>query len=706
MGAWAPLFRHPGPLALALLGCVAWGAVLYRGGLPWLRRQLEQRSLPQRRAWLGTVSLLAVLLLVAAPIPVLMPAEPFALTVRATGERNPQSQGSEVWVLGLLDSHGALLSPKGWRPEGRWERRNGDVWLSHLAQPAMLHWEAGARGSLVLQLLTHDYSGIAEYTVNGKTERIDLYSPPGTDTRRDVVLPNPNAPFRVGAVLRNSLVLVAHALLLGTLLLMAGLWLTGREARVSQPVSPRLAGLLAPIPTVVVAGIWLLAVYPGMMSPDSTSQWRDALTGYIDDAHPLFHTVAIRMLQKLWESPAAVALAQIAGMGALVGWGCASLARAGVSRGVIVLTSVLFALAPVNGAMAVTLWKDVPFSFCILALCVLLFRSVTDPNLRWGGLFWVSVVALGAMALLFRHNGLPAVVGTFLALGLLRRAHYKTVALALMATFVIAAGTRAILGRTYTIKPFPKGMTLVGFLGAHVAAGTPLAPEERALLETLHPLDDKWNYRCFSNVYTIWDGRFDMAALARHDKALLPLFIQLTRRNVSPVLSHVLCSSSVLWKISQGGDLINGPPIWVEPDGEMGTIEQKERKLRTTPLVPALREPLLRWTLRSLRPDVAWLLWRPALTFYLLLLACAVACIRHRTWRLAAVALPVVLHTAALAALIPSPDVRYQYPVFLVALMFVPAWLAGTRLQAAPAAEAPRRTPEATPEDSALRSAG
>ncbi|ATB48877.1 hypothetical protein [Corallococcus macrosporus] len=705
MGAWAPLFRHAWPRALALSGSVAWGVVLYRGGLPWLVRRLERRSLTQRRAWLGAVSLLALLLLVAAPIHVLMPAEPFTLTLRATGERNPQSQGSEVWVLGLLDAHGTRLSPKGWRPEGNWERRNGDVWLSHLDQPALLHWEARTRGPLVLQLLTHDHSGIIEYTVKGRTERIDLYSPPGTDTRRDVVIPDPVALFRGDAALQNGLVLAAHALVLATLLLMAGLWLTGREARVSEPVSPRRAGLLAPIPFVVVAGVWLLAVYPGMLSPDSTSQWRDALSGHMDDAHPLFHTVSIRMLQKLWESPAVVALAQIAGLGALVGWGCASLARAGVSRGVIVLTSVLFAVVPVNGTMAVTLWKDVPFSFCVLALSVLVFRSATDPTLRWGWRFWVGVIVLGAMAMLLRHNGLPAVVGTFLALGLLRRGRYKSVALALVAAVVVTAGTRALLSRTYTIKPFPKGMTLVGFLGAHVAAGTPLAPEERALLEELHPLDDKWNYRCFSNVYTIWDGRFDMAALTRHSDALLPLLVRLTRRDAGPVLSHVLCSSSVLWKLSQGGDLINGPPIWVEPDGRMGTIEPGEKKLRTTSLLPALREPLLRWTLRTLRPDLAWLLWRPALPFYLLLLACAVACIRHRTWRLAAVALPAVLHTAALAALIPSPDVRYQYPVFLVALMFVPAWLAGARLEASPAAEAPPRSPSAPHEDPALRSA-
>ncbi|WP_237078596.1 hypothetical protein [Myxococcus xanthus] len=706
LGAWVPLFQSLFSRVVVALGCLALGAVLYRFLLPWLHSRLTRYSPAQQRTWLGVVALVTVLLMVATPLHAIMPAERLPVTVRATGERNPSSQGSEVWVLGLLDAHGSPLPSNGWRPEGKWEHRSGGAWLSHLDQPARLHWEAGGHKPRVLQLLAHGHSGIVEYTVNGRTERLDLYSPPGTDARRDLVLHHPPIALTASAGFRITVMLAAHALVLGSLLLLMGLWLTSRPPPPLKPAPRRWEGLLTAIPTVAVAGIWLLTVYPGMLSPDSTSQWRDALSGDMDDAHPLFHTASIRFLQKLWESPAAVALAQIAGLGVLVGWGCAALARAGVSRGIIALTSAVFALAPVNGTMAVTLWKDVPFSLCILALCIWVFRSATDTTTRWDVPFWVSMVVLGAMAMLFRHNGLPAVVGTFLALGLLRRERYKAVALALVATFVVASGTRWMLSQTYTIKPFPKGMTLVGFLGAHVAAGTHLEPGERALLEELHPLDDKWNYRCFSNVFTIWDGRFDMDALTRHNKALLPLLVRLTQRDAAPVLSHVLCSSSVLWKLSQGSDHINGPPIWRGPHGELNTIEPGTRHLRSDSLLPVLREPLLQWTVRTLQPDLAWLLWRPALPLYLLLLACAVACVRHRTWRLAAVALPVVLHTAALAALIPSPDVRYQYPVFLVALMFVPAWLAGMRLNAAPSAEAPRRAPSTSQDAPTLRSAG
>jgi hypothetical protein len=53
------------------------------------------------------------------------------------------------------------------------------------------------------------------------------------------------------------------------------------------------------------------------------------------------------------------------------------------------------------------------------------------------------------------------------------------------------------------------------------------------------------------------------------------------------------------------------------------------------------------------------------------------------------VLLPILLHSAALALLIPSPDVRYQYPVILVGQMFALAWLLLPRQHEAAAATSP-----------------
>lgn len=59
-------------------------------------------------------------------------------------------------------------------------------------------------------------------------------------------------------------------------------------------------------------GIWmfyLLAFYPGLMSPDSFAQWSEASSLKLYDNHPAFHTTFIWLITKIWYSPAAVAAA-------------------------------------------------------------------------------------------------------------------------------------------------------------------------------------------------------------------------------------------------------------------------------------------------------------------------------------------------------------------------------------------------------------
>ncbi|MBJ6764048.1 hypothetical protein JGU66_25020 [Myxococcaceae bacterium JPH2] len=490
----------------------------------------------------------------------------------------------------------------------------------------------------------------------------------------------------------------AHWLTLGAVLLSLGLVCSTRAPSTAASVPLRGAGFIHAIPLVVMGTVWLLALFPGMMSSDSSDQWHQALRGdQFADAHPVFHTYTIRLLQKLWASPAMVGIAQILGLAAVVAFGCATLARAGVSSVVIAVTAGLMALAPVNGAMLITLWKDIPFSLCILMMTLMLFRASANPDEPWRWPFWAGLAVLGAMTMLFRHNGVPAVLGVALALWVLRPRKYVSVMALVCATFVLAAGTRTALFRAYSATSMSSGaLVLAGHLGAHVAAGTELLPEEQTILSEIHPLDDKWHYNCFSNVPTLWDGRFSYAATARHSRALPGLLARLTWRNPSATLAHVACVTSLMWKIEQGRDPLYALALWIPYDQPPKTIDPVEAEVRAEPVLPNFGARMLQWIVRSLQPDMSWLFWRPALPLYLALLACAVACVRQRNWRHGAILLPLLMHTAALVLLIPAPDMRYQYPVFLIALMLVPTWLAGTRASR-PAANAGTAAAPAAP---------
>lgn len=501
-----------------------------------------------------------------------------------------------------------------------------------------------------------------------------------------LALPYPLAgePFSAVSFGALTVVLAAVLLVLGRFLVHR----VGQGASVVAPVQRWEWALYAGAP-LVMWGLWLLAFFPGVMTNDSSDQWSQALSGEFLDHHPAFHTLAIRLLQKVWLSPASVAAAQILALGALVGWACVKLRRGGLPRWAAGAIALLMALAPVNGTFINTLWKDIPFSISVFALTLLVFwvavarqeQPLARPR------FWAGWVVAAMATLLFRHNGPPAVLGGFAALLLLERTQWKRILVAAVATWALTFGVRQAVWRTYDVRPGVGAVSLVGLLGAHVAHGTPLTDEERTILNALHPLEDRWNYHCITQSPTLYGGRFSSAALSKHQHELARLLVNLSLRDVRPVISHIVCASSMLWKVDQAQDFMSGPAIWWE-DGRLRYMTERPGGPQPHSLLPSLQQRLWSLTEPTLERGLTWFFWRPATALYLLLLACLVVCLRQRSWRHAAVLAPIVLHTAALIVFNPSPDVRYQYPVILVSLLLTPCWLLLPRLASSPGTEA------------------
>ena len=679
-GTWA-VASHllpPGlPLGVgAVLGVLAstlaLTAVVHRWVLPGLLSQLATSSRGARVLWLLGCTAIAWLLLRAIPVNAPKPHVFGTLTLTATGARNPQAVGTELWIFELRRPDGGTSSPDEWERTGAWELRDG-AWLSYQQQPATIRWQGWAPSPLKLELLSHTHSGIVRYEWNGQSREVDLYSPQAK--RLQLELPLSGGATLLGHRVQRVLFHVTHVATVAALLLTAGLWLTRRAG--PRPIEERPTlreGLLYALPSLVTVGIWWLAVFPGLMSSDSTDQWHQAVTGRMHDAHPVLNTFLIRMLIKLWPTPGIVTGVQILTFGALVGWGCVSLRQAGLSRPVVWVTAIVLGLAPVNGTLVNTIWKDVPFSLSVLALSILLFRRIHlryEP--RWS--FWVGLGVATFMTLLTRHNGPPAAMAAFLGLLLLEPRHWKALAMTLVVTLAVAAGAKKLILRTYNADVPDNGLALIGYLGAHVAAGTQMTEDERAILDDIHPLDDQWNYSCVTNVPTVFDGRFDYGAVRRHQPKLPGLLASLTQRDYRPTVNHFACATTILWRLSQGAGHNNGPPVMQRPSGALGTIYESPISPQPAPVLPELGQTLLSSVVRTLQSDLSWLFWRPALPLCLMMLACAIACLRRLSWHPMVLLLPLLLHTLVLALVIPSPDIRYQYPVFLVSQMFTLAWL-------------------------------
>ena len=151
--------------------------------------------------------------------------------------------------------------------------------------------------------------------------------------------------------------------------------------------------------------------------------------------------------------------------------------------------------------------------------------------------------------------------------------------------------------------------------------------------------------------------------------ALTDLAIRLFCRNPAAGLRHVLTSASYIWCITGPMTLDNYYTVAFVP-GEKPSY-QKLRDLRgggpdnvawVEPQVPL--PGVVNWTFRN-----TWLFWRPALYLYLILFALAIAMLRGGS-RFAPFLVPVLLQTGCLSLAVLSQEFRYQFPIYMIGLLY------------------------------------
>lgn len=97
------------------------------------------------------------------------------LEITATGEKNPDSLGSEVWIQSIIISPDQKIEfDKLSKSEG-WEIKDKSL-FSYQNQPASIKWSGWLNKNLSIALTSHPWSGKVLFRWNGTEQIVDLYS--------------------------------------------------------------------------------------------------------------------------------------------------------------------------------------------------------------------------------------------------------------------------------------------------------------------------------------------------------------------------------------------------------------------------------------------------------------------------------------------------------------------------------------------------
>lgn len=633
--------------------------------------ELNRRRAGARLAWLAACLLAAGVAILVVPlqperIHFLFPQH--TLRIALLQEQNPQSGGSLLQIVHWKDGESFLFSLAEFRTGPDWQIKDQMLQTSQFTAGSAT-WQGSLLHRGFLGLLTGPQAGVARITWDGVTQDVDLYTP--SPTLKVIKLDGSGLPARPFAWLAYATYLVG----LWFTFLALSLALVRLETPAAIPPDQKRSALPAIIgyalPMLLTWGLALAIFFPAVMSSDSTHIWRmiagtDALT----DWHPPIYTLLQWLLTRIWFSPAMTAGAQILCLGLVAGWGIRSLVEQGLPRWVAWGLSLLFALSPVNLSLVITIWKDIPYAISLLALFVMVFKAVTSQGdwLERPG-SWVALGLVGASTSLFRHNGLVVTVVVLATLLLAYRSSWRGLARAagafLIAYSLISGAVYALAGVQHTSGVL-RDTVYLHHIAAHVKAGTPLTDLQRDYLNQLRPLGE-WEYSYCRIDPTFFVPEFDRSLFAASSDLNRGIFIDLALRDPRVEVEHTLGSSSPVWRVLRQCVFLDhfikvndGQVSWIEPNN-LGIVESS--------LIPAAVLPLAR-ILNGTNSEIGapWL-WGPALYFYLSVFCGAIFALRRRSWWILLVLLVPLTQSLVMALLSLAADFRYQYGVYLIALL-------------------------------------
>ena len=458
----------------------------------------------------------------------------------------------------------------------------------------------------------------------------------------------------------NSLVeYLAQAYVIGTGVFLFSFWFVNKE--MTFTLYKRISNwtwLWYAIPSYTIWFIFLLSFWPGSMSPDSLDQWKQVLNGHLRDWHPAFHTMTIWLITRINLSPATFAITQIVALGSTFGWGLSVLQRYGVPRTLLWFNSFLIAMLPVNGFMAVTLWKDVAYSVVVVILSMYLFQIVMSKG-NWLSRQrnWYFLAIILTLVSLYRHNGIIPAIGSALVLLVYYKEHWKG---------LIISITIAVLLHSLVRGPL--------YSAIDVRRGNPLNRIEQKMRTSLGGLFN--SQQIINKGKPIIDKQYpppitETENAREKDKAVK----ESTRTN--PILDRVYSASRV-WRLlpmntfHRRMEYVN---LWQKPDGEGGIriyyVSSNKLGIEQKSLFPRGMSYLYGIYLESRKNKHLFWMWRPAFYLYTLMGLLILLSWRLKK-RLYLVLIPTLLNSIPLFLIVIHKSIfRYHFSTVMLGVMLV-----------------------------------
>ncbi len=422
-----------------------------------------------------------------------------------------------------------------------------------------------------------------------------------------------------------------------------------------------LAGL-----SLVPMLVWWLGWNPGFASSDTIDQWSQGLSGDYLNNHPPVHTLYLELMSLGNTRPGLVSLLQILALAGLLVIAAKWLVASGVPPWLAVGSTWVMGIAPAVATTTLALWKDVVFGLFVLWVWIELVASAQETR-RWDRP-WPSVRLGLALAgvWVFRGNGPITVLLLLIVLAWVHRRRLRRILVPALVTLATAFALTTPLAMALGVRGEgidPSQVFLPDVAASFNAEPQTFSEADLTLLGDLAPLQ-VWDtrYDCYDSTPLLFDPAFDHGPLRADRGAYRDLVLEVFIRDPDSVIEHRVCAANFLYSPVQPEDAYFHRPPYDIPPNEVGLV----RAPRSNQAFD-VTDRIWRWSEGHL-----WLMWRPAIVLIPALLVAAALWAIRETRRLFLPVALFLIHLGNVALTSPAQELRYAYPLYLVAVLTLP----------------------------------
>ena len=305
---------------------------------------------------------------------------------------------------------------------------------------------------------------------------------------------------------------------------------------------------------------YFIGLYPGVVSNDSYNQIRQVLSlRAYSNAHPIAHTFLIWVCFKLGHlisfgnntCVAIYTLCQMLFMSAVFSYVSTYILRKRAPKWFFIGTVAFFALLPVNGFFAVTMWKDFIFS-CFLLLLIPCLIEVVQTKGEWFNqpLHFIWFFVLSMLISVFRSNGIMIVFLTLVSVLIFLPRKKLRFSLLAAASLVVVIAYQTILlpglGIEQTSRTEALGIPMNQICRV-AALGLDLTDEQQKMVDDLVGTDITEVYRPEGYDSIKFNPKYNASALDQDMGGYLKLWGNLLLKYPSVYFESYFCQTLGYW---------------------------------------------------------------------------------------------------------------------------------------------------------------